>query len=150
MIDLEAIKGRLAAATPGPWYVDESLRGVEAQTHGYPVEIVAWTGRADAVLIAHAPGDIAALVAEVERLRADNARIMLEAERHRRIADEAVERIESAETERAAVLSWLHRMERNARHWGGKDDERADIYARLADVFECGEHLDEYFGKKEQ
>lgn len=97
------------------------------------------------------------LRAEVERLRAEalereerTARIMLEAERHRRIADEAVERIESAETERAAVLSWLHRMERNARHWGGKDDERADIYARLADVFECGEHLDEYFGKKEQ
>ena len=99
----------------------------------------------------------ARLRAEVERLRAEalereerTARIMLEAERHRRIADEAVERIESSETERAAVLSWLHRMERNARHWGGKDDERADIYARLADVFECGEHLDEYFGKKEQ
>ena len=47
------------------------------------------------------------------------------------------------DTERAAVVAWLHRMERNARHWGGKDDERADIYARLADVFECGEHLKE-------
>jgi hypothetical protein len=105
--DIEAIKGRLAAATPGPWYVDESLRGVEAQTHGYPVEIVAWTGRADAVLIAHAPGDIDALVAEVERLRADNARIMLEAERHRRIADEAIDRIESADNERADVVAWL-------------------------------------------
>jgi len=67
--DIEAIKGRLAAATPGPWYVDESLRGVEAQTHGYPVEIVGWTGRAEAMLIAHAPSDIAALVAEVGLLQ---------------------------------------------------------------------------------
>ena len=75
MIDLEAIKARLTAAIPGPWYVDESLRGVEAHTYGYPVEVVAWTGRAEAVLIAHAPADIGALVAEVVTLRAENNKL---------------------------------------------------------------------------
>jgi len=59
---------------------------------------------------------------EVEKLSAEalereerTARIMLEAERHRRIADEAVERIESAETERAAVVAYL-RKQANAPH----------------------------------
>lgn len=51
-IDLDAIKARLSAATSGPWWTDE-------------------TAEMDAVLIAHAPGDIAALVAEVERLGGD-------------------------------------------------------------------------------
>jgi len=49
-IDLDAIKARLDAATSGPWWTDD-------------------TAEMDAVLIAHAPGDLAALVAEVERLR---------------------------------------------------------------------------------
>lgn len=83
MIDLDAIEGRLAAATPGPWYLDESLRGVEATTDGFPVEVVTWTTHADAVLIAHAPGDIAALVEEVGRLRA----VESDAERARVKAD---------------------------------------------------------------
>jgi len=82
----------------------------------------------------HLELDLAALVAEVERLR------------EQRVASTAA-LLKGYETgkaeERAAVVAWLHRMERNARHWGGKDDERADIYARLADVFECGEHRSE-------
>ena len=101
MTDLETIKARLAAATPGPWYVDESLRGVEAQTHGYPVEIVAWTGRADAVLIAHAPGDIAALVAEVEALRAQVQELQALSVSLHKAADAG------AQAERAAVVSYL-------------------------------------------
>lgn len=64
---------------------------------------------------------------DAERKRADslalayrqeqgaNDAIKIEAERHRRIADEAVTRIESAEAERAAVVAWL-RHEANAPH----------------------------------
>ena len=144
MIDLEAIKARLSAATPGPWRRDGNhrakVRGGDGDTLTRVVpessdEPWSPTDEANADLIAHAPGDIAALVAEVERLRADNARIMLEAERHRRIADEAIERIESAEEERAAVVAWL-------REWQNTMDDRIthdDLDYAIA-VIERGEH----------
>ena len=85
---------------------------------------------------------------EVERLRAEalereerTARIMLEAERHRRIADEAVERIESAETERAAVVAWLREQANSTT----ADVLRArDLDA--ADLIERGEHRREEEG----
>ena len=102
MTDIEAIKGRIANAI----YGDDRLTGAE---------------------VFDALAALDALVAEVERLRADNARIMLEAERHRRIADEAIDRIESAEEERADVLAWL-------REHG---DQRRAV---LADRIERGEH----------
>lgn len=55
--------------------------------------------------------------------------------------DKEIERLRG---ERPDVVAWLRRMERNAIHWSGKqDNERADIYHRLADVFECGEHRKE-------
>lgn len=116
-LDLEPIKARLAAATPGRWvWVDNNVIPEDAEeaydNDGTPLE---WNGRfalqadpfdedepallsdegqpvvfviemveddasddvfelpindADAALIANAPTDIAALVAEVERLRA--------------------------------------------------------------------------------
>lgn len=53
MLDLQPIKSRLAAATPGPW------RFTKIRPQPNP----------DADLIANAPQDLAALVAEVERLR---------------------------------------------------------------------------------
>jgi hypothetical protein len=128
MIDIEAIKARLAAATHGPWYVDESLRGVEAQTYGYPIEIVARTGRADAVLIAHAPGDIAALIAEVERLR--------EGEDGYRQGHS-----DGCEDERAAVVEWLRYEAEMAT---GTNTMAAFQHAArldtLADDIERGEH----------
>lgn len=78
--DLEAIKARLAAATPGPWDTDGSTVWAEVivpdprdQTGQTPMqdrELVAESGGADAHLIAHAPEDLAALLAENERLRA--------------------------------------------------------------------------------
>lgn len=135
MTDLETIKARLAAATPGPWYVDESLRGVEAQTHGYPVEIVAWTGRADAVLIAHAPGDIAALVAEVARLRGQ-----------RHADNEAIAGAWDAgrDNERAAVVKWLRYEAEMAT---GTNTTAAFQHAArldtLAEAIERGEHREE-------
>ena len=57
-LDLEPIKERLAAATPGPW-----------DFHIIPPEIGGMGTGADAEFIANAPEDIAALIAEVERLR---------------------------------------------------------------------------------
>jgi hypothetical protein len=123
-------------------------------------------------LSAGVDADIAALVAEVERLREgienerdaqrkradslalayreqqgenDVLRAKLEAaqrERHRRIADEAIERIESAEDERAAVVAWL-------RADAAERDMEGDCYIpgyaavalrRGANAIERGEH----------
>ena len=70
--DLAEIEARLNAATPGPWRLaiacdeygqDESKSTVRA---GY-VD-VCMADNADATFIAHAPTDIAALLAEVRRL----------------------------------------------------------------------------------
>ena len=80
MLDLDAIKARLAAATPGPWWSDS---GDPLSTNMAVAVIGGWQVQAsrpfvgdrvtpakdDADLIAHAPTDLAALVAEVERLR---------------------------------------------------------------------------------
>lgn len=81
--DLDAIKARLAAATPGPWGLqgaqnDYELRGPGPRVDGWNtgplvMEVSRWNKHpspADVDLIEHAPADLAALVAEVERLRA--------------------------------------------------------------------------------
>ena len=81
-LDLEPIKERLAAATPGPWRVwtdpdPTKVRATAVETawcHGDiegDTELITdyLPTDADAEMIAHAPSDLAALVAEVERLR---------------------------------------------------------------------------------
>jgi len=104
MTNLEPIKARLAAATPGPWelctfktYPDEYPNDPDAKKENW-IQIseanfqwsLSWCERrdfkrldapdfSDAQFIAHAPEDVAALVAEVERLRGV-------VERHRREA----------------------------------------------------------------
>ena len=99
-LDLEPIKERLAAATPGPLgfatapaedssespaeYIANALTGngelyvvwdtsTEGDPEGYVLTAVTGDGphaSANAKLYAHAPSDLAALIAEVERLRA--------------------------------------------------------------------------------
>jgi hypothetical protein len=98
MIDLEPIKARLQAATPGPWRWSMNTRSrdvrLDAEHSGRLIvmDFVRWGMQSaqprfrtqphdlmteysdcmphpDAALIAHAPTDIADLVAEVERLR---------------------------------------------------------------------------------
>lgn len=83
MIDIDEIEARLKAATPGPWLVaydaDHPMNG------GMPFNfVVATIGNDtiaedlcgyDARFIAHAPEDVAALIAEVRMLRAENARL---------------------------------------------------------------------------
>ena len=74
-IDLEEIKGRLAAATPGHW-----MHGHRHEAHWVDTkpdltvleicDVDSETAYADAELITNAPADIAALIAEVERLQA--------------------------------------------------------------------------------
>lgn len=83
-LDLDPIKERLAEATPGPWdfHVLPQSVGITVATihseHGpretcwtvdFPPEIGGMGTEKDAEFIANAPEDIAALVAEVERLR---------------------------------------------------------------------------------
>lgn len=68
-IDIDAIKARLEAATPGPW---EMAGGNEwVSPIGIEVGPCADEGvrQQDAEFIANAPSDIAALIEEVERLR---------------------------------------------------------------------------------
>lgn len=75
--DIDAIEARLAAAIPGPWtyikkvgcvYVEEFAKDGE----GGVAEILSYHD-ADGEFIAHAPADIAALLAEVERLQRERA-----------------------------------------------------------------------------
>lgn len=82
-LELDAIAARLKTATPGPWHwtdgVGDELRALRATdglivcdfgdaTQYYPTE-GSEPNDADAELIAHAPEDIAALLAEVAVLR---------------------------------------------------------------------------------
>ena len=82
-MNLEPIKARLAAATEGPWFVEGmpetaecrvlAIDGEPEPDNNYWGCIPVTSGGsvpADADLIAHAPTDLARLVAEVERLRA--------------------------------------------------------------------------------
>ena len=74
MLNLEPIKARLAAATPGIWYFD--VHGLPPQERGGVRVLDNWlfwedeATESDTELIAAAPTDLAVLVAEVERLRA--------------------------------------------------------------------------------
>lgn len=73
--DLEAIKRRAEAATPGPWGAGANLSdgGDEYDVFGPnpkkgPAFIANYAKKQDAKFIAHAREDVPALVAEVERL----------------------------------------------------------------------------------
>jgi hypothetical protein len=112
-LDLEPIKARLSAATPGPWkryYAGIDLDGEEMWYVGHNGGTVTIDGVAgdipytpDAEFIAHAPSDIAALVAEVERLR--------------KVAEAAAEAID-AKTERDGLSYYGAKPE----GWGDKMD----------------------------
>lgn len=83
-LDLDAIKVRCEAATPGPWFVD---RGGEFDDPYYSIpavcrdkygdnSLMVGSDKATAEFIAHARTDVPALVDEVERLRAGLHRVM--------------------------------------------------------------------------
>ena len=75
--DLEAIRKRLEAVTPGPWKWDRCLGGTWALEDSQGVPLLYEYGPTGlqvetpiADFIAHAPGDIAALLERVEELEA--------------------------------------------------------------------------------
>ena len=79
MIDLEAIKARAQAATPGEWYVERCgdfddpsfiIAGVVRDRYGDNA-LNCGSDEALGQFIAHARTDVPALVAEVERLTAE-------------------------------------------------------------------------------
>ncbi len=77
MARLDEIKARLQAATPVDWVVEErgaAGRGnawaITAEGYGTLATIRCYPGNGDdALLMAHAPADLAYLLAEIERLR---------------------------------------------------------------------------------
>jgi len=76
--DRSGIQARLAAATPGPWVVEPSKyvsgRYVVAEG-GRQIRHATETSPVDADLIAHAPADLAALLAELDAKDAALARV---------------------------------------------------------------------------
>lgn len=87
--ELEAIKARAEAATPGPWFYDpdndvRTEAGSIYETHGafgrYKTDCLtsgngSYFNHSDGEFIAHARQDVPALVAEVEKLRGEVDRL---------------------------------------------------------------------------
>jgi hypothetical protein len=73
-VRLAEIEVRVAAATPGPWTASSSGAWVTSkalrESCGGDLFRVVDGSSADADLVVHAPADLAALAAEVRRLRA--------------------------------------------------------------------------------
>lgn len=93
--DLAAITARAAAASPGPWTVEEAWHVHE------------WVDGGDAEFIAHARTDVPDLVAEVTELRA--------------LLDEAT-RLEGATTE-GDLAAWPSNAGEFAARWNARDTE---------------------------
>jgi hypothetical protein len=165
MIDLDAIRARLARVA-GKWPTTGVLApgadefGPKAWSAHGPLRCHAtergrdrqWTQAcADAEFVAHAPADIAALVAEVERLRAEVEQMRLTVAALRASVPpthpsdyghevwSAALRAEVA-AERAAVVAWLREHEGRVRPvaW--------EILSAAADCIERGEHRREEEG----
>lgn len=137
MIDLNAIKARLAAATDGPWYLQPNdliggwcVRTVDTPPSEGPGEVADFIREEDAALIAHARADLPALVAEVEHLRATVSalRASVPPSRPRDYGHEVWTTAlrEAAEAERAAVVAWLRREIKKC----GCDDDTASCIER--------------------
>ena len=134
MIDLDAIKARLTRVW-GKWPTKGVLApgadefGPKAWSAHGPLRCHAtpqgrarsWKqANADAAFIAHAPADIGALIAEVERLRGE------------------------ADRERAAVVAWLRsEAEAEAQTYTVQAAEWARRIDNIADCVERGEHRSE-------
>jgi hypothetical protein len=117
------IRARLEAATPGPWEVRAALgTGLLHVSHadsevGRP-PIAQFAEAADAALIAHAPADLAWLLAEVARLTEER--------------DDARESLRVEREDRARTLAAL----RDLAGYGGERSRAA--YAHAADLVERG------------
>lgn len=113
--ELNAIRARLAAATPGPWFAQPNdlvggwcVRTVDAPPSKGAGEVADFIREEDARFIAAAPATIQTLIEEVEHLRG----------------------------ERAAVVAYLRKTAVTADEF----DAVADAIAKEADAIERGEH----------
>ena len=102
-VDIDAIKARCEAATPGPWYAE---RGGEFDDPYYSIpsvcrdrygdnSLMVGSDKATADFIAAARTDVPALVAEVERLR-DELRHVERTRHSNRVLAAEVERLRGA------------------------------------------------------
>lgn len=81
--ELNAIRARLAAATPGPWFAQPNdliggwcVRTVDAPPSEGAGEVADFIREEDARFIAAAPATIRALIEEVEHLRGERAAVV--------------------------------------------------------------------------
>ena len=100
MLNLDPIKQRLAAATPGPWGALGPGASGLCYVSGPGITQV---GQADAALIANAPTDIAALVAEVQRLDGLMAEFTSIIQRQNAERNDLVARADRAEAQLATL-----------------------------------------------
>jgi hypothetical protein len=124
MLDLEPIKARLAAATPGPWEAMPSKnkggvdRFVGPPGCDFPVceMFVTWEKWGnDMYLIANAPTDLVTLVEEVERLR-----------RQHEVDQAQIRAYEKALTWYALPENWVEQVDDRGREdlrWRWADDD---------------------------
>ena len=124
--ELDAIKARLTSATPGSWFAWPNdliggwcVRVVDTPPSEGPGDVADFIEEADARLIAAAPSDIAALLAEVERLR------------------------DEVRADRAAVVAWLREV--SERRFPRNEREQGIVF-RLAHEIERGEYRREESG----
>lgn len=125
-VDLEVVRGRADVATPGPWRTQDAHAG----EHCYEYPVLAGNGWdsiahgfsqesdadaqvvADMEFIAAARSDIPALVAEVERLRSENERLIEAADVAQIVADEGQEVLADVMAELAELREPIATAER--------------------------------------
>jgi hypothetical protein len=119
-IDMDAIKARRDAATPGPWCADPiEDDDVDWFVHAarepdFPILVQRACGEADAEFIAHARQDVDDLVAEVEQLRREDTRL------RGVIADELVRDGQVIEADHREMVGYvLVDPNTNAMDWDG-------------------------------
>ena len=128
-LDLEAIKARVAKATPGPWewriwarrHILQHHDGPKAshvvlETQGDAGAEYPCASEADRDLIQNAPADLAALIAEIDRLRAE------------------------VEAERSEAISYLVEEADRIRRGESEPANRENALLEAARMLGCGEH----------
>ena len=158
MIDLDSIQKRLARVwgkwpTAGVAAPNADDHGPKAWAAHGPVRFHAtgqgrarqWVqAQADAEFMRNAPSDIAALLAEVDRLRGEAELLRTGRDVSRAYADRLEAEIVELREDRAAVIKWLREeAEAAAQTYTVQAGEWAKRIDNMADAIERGEHRKE-------